>query len=59
MNARKVFTVARKAGVALIGALGAAVASNVLPDPWDKVGAAVVAVATWAGVYVARNTPAE
>lgn len=57
MNAHRVFTVARKAGVAAVGALASAVAANLLPEPWNTVGAAVVAVATYFGVYRTSNAP--
>ena len=55
MNAHKFLTVARKAGVAAVGALASAVAANLLPEPWNTVGAAVVAVATYFGVYHTEN----
>ena len=58
MNAHKFLTVARKAAVAAVGALASAVAANMLPEPWNTVSAAVVAVATYFGVYQTRNVDA-
>jgi len=57
MHWHQVLTVARKAGVAALGAVAAALAAGLLPDPWDKVGAAVVAVGTYLGVYATPNKP--
>ena len=57
MQWHKVWSVARKAGVAALGALAGTLAVGLLPDPWDKVGAAIIAVATYAGVYATPNTP--
>jgi hypothetical protein len=46
---------ARKAGLALLSALAAALAAGMLPDPWDKVVSAAIAVAGYFGVYVISN----
>jgi hypothetical protein len=46
---------ARKAGVAAGGILGTALATGLLPDPWDKVAIGVMAVLTYFGVYQVSN----
>jgi hypothetical protein len=46
---------ARKAGVGLLGLLAAALSMGLLPDPWDKVVTAVLALATYFGIYVTSN----
>jgi hypothetical protein len=46
---------ARKAGVAALGTIAVALAMGLLPDPWDKVATAVLAVATYFGVYRVPN----
>lgn len=59
MNWHKVFTVARKAGVAVVGVVAMGLTNGVFHDPWDKVAMAVVAVATYYGVYRVPNKDAE
>lgn len=49
--------VARKAGVTALFVLSEAVTYGMLPSPWDKIGTAVLVVASYAGVYVTRNAP--
>ena len=51
----KVFTVARKAGVAVLGVVAMGVANGVFHDPWDKVAIAILAVAAYFGVYAMPN----
>jgi hypothetical protein len=46
---------ARKAGVAFLFIVGAALSAGMLPDPWDKVATAIIAVAGYFGVYVTQN----
>jgi hypothetical protein len=46
---------ARKAGFALLSILAAALSAGMLPDPWDKVVTAIIAVAGYFGVYVIQN----
>jgi hypothetical protein len=46
---------ARKAGVAVVGLIAVALAMGLLPDPWDKVATAILAVATYYGVYKVPN----
>lgn len=46
---------ARKALVGLLGVLGVALSMGLLPDPWDKVVTAILAVATYFGIYVTQN----
>lgn len=49
----------RKATVAALGALATAVAMGVLPEPWNTVAAAVLAVGTYFGVYQTENVRRE
>jgi hypothetical protein len=46
---------ARKALVGLLGLLATALSMGLLPDPWDKVVTACLAVATYFGIYVTQN----
>jgi hypothetical protein len=46
---------ARKAGIGLLGCLATLAASHLLPDPWDKYGPAIIAIATYFGVYGVQN----
>lgn len=55
----KVLTVSRKAATALVGVLAMAAGNNLLPEPWNYVAAAVIAVATYFGVYQVKNVPSE
>jgi len=60
MNSAKFLTVARKATVGALAVIGAGVAYNLFPDPWDKVANAVLAVAAYYGIYLTRNrTPQD
>lgn len=55
MKWHKVFTIARKAGVAVLGVVVMGLSNGVIPEPWDKVAVAVLAVATYFGVYSVPN----
>jgi hypothetical protein len=46
---------ARKAGLTALSVAAAALAAGMLPDPWDKVVSAAIAVAGYFGVYVVQN----
>jgi hypothetical protein len=50
---------ARKAGVAVCFIAAAVATSNLLPDPWDKVVTAIVAVGGYFGVYHTENKMPE
>lgn len=56
MQFHKVFTVARKAGVSALGVVAMGVSSHWFHSPWDEVAVAVLAVATYYGVYKVPNT---
>jgi hypothetical protein len=53
----KVATRSRKWGVALIGVLAQVVALGILPDKYQQIGAALVALAVALGVYAVPNRP--
>ena len=55
MQWHKFLTVARKAGVAALGVVAMGLSNGVFHDPWDKVAIAVLAVATYFGVYHVDN----
>jgi hypothetical protein len=46
---------ARKAGLGLIGCLATLAAANLLPEPWNKYGPIIIAIATYFGVYGIQN----
>jgi len=54
----KLFTTARKWGVALAGVLAQVVAANVLPDRWQHWAASLLALLTALFVYGVENAPA-
>lgn len=59
---KRLLTDARKAGVAVVGGLAEALSLGLLPEPWSKWAAVIVAAATAAGVYGVGNkdrTPAK
>lgn len=55
----KVTTEARKFGVALIGVIATLTAQGLIPEPYDKWAAVLVALGTALGVYTAENTTTE
>jgi uncharacterized protein with NRDE domain len=56
MQWHRFLTVARKASVAAVGVVAMGVSNGFFHDPWDKVAVAVLAVATYFGVYATENT---
>lgn len=46
---------ARKAFVGLLGVLATALSMGLLSDPWDKIVTAIIAVASYLGIYVVQN----
>jgi hypothetical protein len=55
----KIFTVARKAGVSLLGGAATVAAAGLLPEPWDKYGPIIIVLATYYGVFWTRNVPSS
>jgi len=51
----KFLTVARKAGVALLGVAGAGLAMGYIPAPWDALVTGILSVAAYYGVYAMPN----
>lgn len=59
MQVHKFWSVARKAGVAALGVVATGVAYGIIPQPWDKAAVAVLAIATYFGVYHTPNAPSD
>lgn len=59
MQWHKVLTVARKAGVSLLGVVAAGVAAGWFDSPVKEIAVAVLAIATYAGVYATPNKPSN
>ncbi len=53
----KFLTVARKSATALVGVIAAGLSMGLFKEPWNSLALAIVAVATYYGVYKIPNRP--